>query len=80
VTLDDFLWSLLVIYFMVLCRIIDDLFTDHELSGLGTTGWISFLVLLPFPWRFAYLMSRGKGMTENAMAKAQASNADQQEY
>jgi hypothetical protein len=85
VDLGDFLWSLLVIYFiffyfMVLFRIIDDMFSDHELSGLGKTGWIIFLVLLPFLSMFVYLIARGKGMTERAMAKAQAANADQQEY
>jgi hypothetical protein len=85
VDLGDFLWSLLVIYFiffyfMVLFRIIDDMFSDHELSGLGKTGWIIFLVLLPFLSMFVYLITRGKGMTERAMAKAQAANADQQEY
>lgn len=83
--LGDFFWSLLVIYciffyLMVLFRIMDDLFSDHELSGLGKTGWIIFLVLLPFLSMFVYLISRGKGMTERAMAKAQAANADQQEY
>ena len=83
--LGDFLWSLLVIYFiffyfMVLFRIIDDMFSDHELSGLGKTGWIIFLVVLPFLSMFIYLIARGKGMTERAMAKAQARNADQQEY
>ena len=85
VDLGDFLWSLLVIYFiffyfMVLFRIIDDMFSDHELSGLGKTGWIIFLVVLPFLSMFIYLIARGKGMTERAMAKAQARNADQQEY
>ena len=83
--LGDFLWSLLVIYFiffyfMVLFRIIDDMFSDHELSGLGKTGWIIFLIVLPFLSMFIYLIARGKGMTERAIAKAQAANANQQEY
>jgi hypothetical protein len=85
VTLGDFLWSLLVFYFiffyfMILFRILGDLFSDHEVSGVGKTGWIIFLLLVPFIAIFVYLITRGKGMTERAMAQAQAVNADQQEY
>jgi hypothetical protein len=81
----DFLWSLLIIYFiffyfMILFRIIADLFEDHELSAWGKTGWIIFLVLLPFLSIFVYLITRGKGMTERAMARAQAIDAQQQAY
>ena len=84
-TLGDFLWSLLVIYFiffyfMLLFRILGDLFSDHELSGLGKTGWIIFLLVVPFLAIFIYLITRGKGMTERALAHAQARDADQQEY
>ena len=81
----DFLWSLLAFYFiffyfMILFRIIADLFEDHELSAWGKTGWIIFLVLLPFLSIFVYLITRGKGMTERAMARAQAIDAQQQAY
>jgi hypothetical protein len=49
----DFLWSLLIIYFMffyfmLLFRIVGDLFRDSETSGLGKTAWIIFLLFLPF--------------------------------
>jgi hypothetical protein len=85
VSLGDFLWSLLVIYFiffyfMILFRIIGDLFSDHEMSGLGKTVWIICLLFLPFLAMFVYLITRGKGMTERAMAQAQAANAQQQDY
>jgi ABC-type multidrug transport system fused ATPase/permease subunit len=85
VTLGDFLWSLFVIYFMffyfmILFRIVGDLFSDHELSGLGKTAWIIFLLLLPFIAIFVYLITRGKAMTGRAIARSQAASADQQEY
>jgi uncharacterized SAM-binding protein YcdF (DUF218 family) len=85
VSLGDFLWSLLVIYFiffyfMILFRIIGDLFSDHELSGAGKTGWIIFLLFLPFIAIFVYLITRGQGMMERSVAQAQAANAQQQDY
>jgi hypothetical protein len=85
VSLGDFLWSLLVIYFiffyfMILFRILGDLFSDHEMSGLGKTVWIIFLLLLPFVAIFVYLITRGKDMTERAMAQSQAVDAQQQDY
>ena len=51
--LGDFLWTLLVVYFiffffMILFRIIGDLFSDHETSGWEKTLWILFLLLLPW--------------------------------
>jgi len=85
VSLGDFLWSLLVIYFiffyfMILFRILGDLFSDHELSGLGKTVWIIFLLLVPFIAIFVYLITRGKEMSERAIAQSQAADAQQQDY
>jgi hypothetical protein len=85
VDLGDFLWSLLVIYFIffyfiVLFRILTDLFSDHEASGLAKTGWIIFLLVVPFLAMFIYLITRGKAMTERAMAAQQAAQSAQQDY
>jgi hypothetical protein len=85
VDFGDFLWSLLVIYFiffyfMILFRILGDLFADHELGGLGKTAWIVFLLLVPFIAIFCYLITRGRSMTGRAIAQSEAANADQQEY
>ena len=81
----DFLWSLLIIYFiffffMILFRILVDLFSDHELSGLGKTVWIIFLLLLPWLAIFVYLITRHEGMTQRAIAASQASQAAQKDY
>lgn len=83
--LGDFLWSLLVIYFiffyfMLLFRILGDLFSDHDLSGWAKTGWIIFLLFFPFLAIFVYLIARGKGMYERAAARAQNAQAAQQDY
>ena len=84
-TLGDFLGSLLAIYlmffyFMMLFRILGDLFSDSEMSGVAKTGWIISLLFLPFLAMMFYLISRGKRMTERAVARSQAADAEQQEY
>jgi hypothetical protein len=85
VSLGEFLWSLLVFYliffyFMILFRIIADMFADPDLSGVGKTLWIIFLLFLPFLAMFVYLITRGKAMTERSIARAHAAQTEQQEY
>jgi hypothetical protein len=84
-SLGDFLWSLLVIYFMLfyfmmLFRVIGDLFRDPDVGGVAKTGWVIFLIVLPFLSLFIYLITRGKAMSERAMAQAQEMNEAQQAY
>ena len=81
----EFLWTLLVFYFIffyfiVLFRILGDLFSDHDTSGWAKAGWIIFLLLVPFLSMFIYLIARGKGMTERAIAAQQAMESAQQDY
>ena len=83
--LGDFLWSLLVIYFiffyfMILFRVIGDLFSNKEASGWTKTLWLIFLIVLPFLSLFVYLIVNGKEMSERAMAQAQQMDAAQQDY
>jgi hypothetical protein len=83
--LGDFLWSLLVIYFiffyfMIVFRIIGDIFANREASGLVKTAWIVFLIVLPFLSMFIYLIVNGKEMTQRAMAQAVERDQAQQEY
>jgi len=83
--LGDFLWSLLVIYFiffyfMILFRVIGDLFSNKEASGWTKTLWLIFLIVLPFLSLFIYLIVNGKAMSERAMAQAQQMDAAQQDY
>jgi hypothetical protein len=85
VDLGDFLWSLLAFYFiffyfMILFRVLGDLFSDHEISSVAKTGWIIFLLLVPYLAMFVYLVARGQGMTERAIAASQASQTAQQDY
>ena len=81
----DFLWSLLIFYFiffyfMILFRIIGDLFSNHDASGWTKFLWILFLLFFPFIAILVYMITQGQGMTERAMAQAKAANAQQQAY
>ena len=83
--LGDFLWSLLVIYFiffyfMILFRVIGDIFSNKESSGWAKTGWLILLVVVPFLSLFIYLIVHGQDMTNRAMAQAAAADAAQQDY
>ncbi|MEU6505966.1 MULTISPECIES: SHOCT domain-containing protein [unclassified Streptomyces] len=74
-------WSMLVFFlwimwFVLLFRIITDIFRDDGLGGWGKAGWVVFVVVLPFLGVFVYLIARGKNMgrreIEQARAQAQA--------
>jgi len=85
VSFGDFLWSLLIIYFiffyfMMLFRILGDLFNNPDESGVSKTLWIIFLIFLPFLSIFVYLIVRGKAMTERAVAQQKAAVEEQQAY
>src|SRR3954449_1862523 len=81
----DVLWSLLTIYFiffyiMILFRVIGDLFSDQSAGGVEKTGWVLFLLFLPFVSLCTYLIVRGKGMAQRTLEHAQAANASQEAY
>ncbi|MFD3543167.1 SHOCT domain-containing protein [Streptomyces sp. NPDC058662] len=63
-----FLW---VLWFMLLFRVIGDIFRDDGLSGWGKAGWTVFVIVLPFLGVFVYLIARGRGMGERELRRAQ---------
>jgi hypothetical protein len=68
VVLEVFLFAA---YLMVLFTIIGDLFRDHSLSGWAKAAWVLFLILVPFLAALIYLIARGDGMRERALAQQQ---------
>ena len=78
VSFGQFLWSLLIIFFMIiffviLFQVIFDLFRDHSLSGWAKAAWVLFIIVLPFLGILVYLIARGPSMAERA-AKDQAAS------
>ena len=55
-------------WLMILFVIIGDLFRDHETSGWGKAAWTIFLIFVPFLAALVYLIARGDGMRERALA------------
>ncbi len=64
-----FLW---IMWFVLLFRIIGDIFRDDDLSGWGKTGWMVFVIVLPFLGVFVYVIARGKHMGRREVAHARA--------
>ena len=57
-----------VVWIWILITILTDLFRDHEISGWGKAAWVLFLVLIPFLAALVYLIARGSGMRDRAIA------------
>jgi magnesium-transporting ATPase (P-type) len=72
-----FLW---IMWFVLLFRIIGDIFRDDELSGWGKTGWMVFVIVLPFLGVFVYVIARGKSMGHREIAHARAQQAQLDAY
>jgi hypothetical protein len=58
-------------WLMILFVIIGDLFRDHSISGWGKAAWVIFLIFVPFLAALVYLIARGDGMRERALAAQQ---------
>lgn len=63
-----FLW---VMWFMLLFRVIGDIFRDDRLSGWSKAGWTLFVCVLPFLGVLVYLIARGKDMGRRELRQAQ---------
>jgi hypothetical protein len=74
-TIWFFFWIFAFIaYLMALFSVISDLFRDHALAGGYKALWIIGLVFIPFLTVLAYLIFRGRGLSERqrlAQTKAQ---------
>jgi uncharacterized membrane protein len=72
-SLGEFLWSLLVIffmviYFMMLFQVIVDVFRRRDASGGKKALWLVFLFLAPFVGLIAYLITNSQAMAERNVA------------
>jgi hypothetical protein len=67
-------------WLMVLFTVIADLFRDHAMSGWGKAAWIIFLIFIPFLGVLIYLIVRGSGMQERALAQQQEAQKQMDAY
>jgi tellurite resistance protein TehA-like permease len=72
--------ALFFIWIMLLLSVFADIFRSHDLSGPAKALWIIFVVLFPYLGVFAYLVIRGRKMSEHALEDAQHNEAAVQSY
>jgi hypothetical protein len=73
----DVFWTMLIFFvwvawFMLLFRVIGDVFRRDDTSGFGKVLWLIFVIAVPFLGVFIYLMVNNQGMTERNLARARA--------
>jgi len=80
-----FLWSLIVIFFMViffilLFHVIGDIFSRHDASGWKKTAWVFFIVFFPFLGLFVYYITNADGMAQRQMAAVKQAQGEMDTY
>jgi hypothetical protein len=85
INLGEVLWSLLVIffmviYFMIIFSIFGDLFRSKDMGGLAKALWVLFIFVFMFIGPFVYLIVRGNGMAERALAAQSDAQRQMQDY
>jgi hypothetical protein len=73
----DVFWTMLVFFvwvawFMLLFRVIGDVFRRHDIGGGAKVLWLIFVIALPFLGVFIYLIVENQGMVERNLEQMQA--------
>ncbi len=81
----EFLWSLLLIffmimYFMILFSVVIDLFRNHQMGGFAKALWIIFLIFIPLISLLIYVIVYGKSMAERQQSAVVQAQQDQDAY
>ena len=81
----DVLWTMLVFFvwiawFILLIRIVGDVFRRRDISGGKKTLWLLFLLFVPFLGTFAYLIANSDEMAQRDMQQAQAAHSQFDDY
>ena len=69
-----FAWIMCVFY------VFADIFRSQDMGGAAKTVWCLFVIFVPFLGVLVYLIARGGGMTERALAQQQEIRRQQDEY
>ena len=67
-------------WFMALFWIFGDLFRSKDIGGVAKTLWTVFLIILPLIGMLVYLIARGRGMTDRALAAQVDAQRHQEAY
>jgi predicted PurR-regulated permease PerM len=81
----DVMWTMLVFFlwiawFMLLFRVIADVFRRRDIGGGAKALWLIFVIVLPFLGVFVYLIAENDGMTQRQIEQVQAQQAQMDDY
>jgi hypothetical protein len=79
-SLSEFLWSLLVIffmviYFMMLFQVIIDVFRRHDESGFQKALWLIALLIFPLVGLLVYMIVNSEGMAQRNVRELERNQA-----
>jgi len=79
------LWSMLVFFiwvawFMLLFRIVGDVFRRRDIGGGAKTLWLLFVLFVPFLGVFVYLIANNDEMAKRDLERHQAAQAQFNDY
>ena len=79
------LWSMLIFFvwvawFMLLFKIVGDVFRRRDIGGGMKTLWLLFVLFVPFLGVFIYLIANNDEMAKRDMERAQAAQAQFNDY
>jgi uncharacterized membrane protein len=66
--------------FMLVFRVVVDIFRDHQSSGGAKVLWMLFVIVAPFIGAFVYIVAKGKEMAAREVAQLEAQQAAAQQY
>lgn len=85
INFGQLLWSIVVIffmvvYFMILFSVLIDLFRSHDLSGWAKALWVIAILVFPFLSILIYLIARGSSMGKRSMQAQQEAQKEFDSY
>jgi len=75
-----FVFFAFIIWFWILITVFADIFRRRDASGFTKVLWIIFVIIAPYLGVFVYLIANHQGMTERNIEKAQAQQAQMDQY
>src|SRR5215213_4491651 len=81
----EVMWTMVVFFvwvawFMLLFRVIGDIFRRRDIGGGAKTLWLIFVIVLPFLGVFVYLIAQNDGMVQRQLEQAQAQREQMDDY
>ena len=71
---------LFILWIWLVISIFIDIFRSDDLSGWGKAGWMLVIIILPLLGVLIYLIARGDSMTKRQINRAQAQQAEFDDY